>query len=259
MPTDVLLESHGALATVTLAGEHQLNALGETTVVRLREVVDALADDTTTLVVIVRGQGRAFSAGADLKEAAPRTDSWFARSHQAGRWQKVLADLQALPQVTVAELHGWVVGGAVLLAAACDFRVAAATTRFRIPEVPMGIPLTWAGLPMLVREIGLPATRDLVMTGRTVDAAEALRLGLVQRVVADESVQSEAKDLAEHLVSTPAGALALTKRALRAIGEQLAPSAVSWADPDLLAWSLRDPEAQEAGASYRAGTVARDK
>lgn len=257
MPTDVRVTGEGPVRTLTLDGPGRLNALGETALGGLRSAVDALRDDIGVRVVVVGGAGPSFSAGADLKDAAPSTDSWFARSLVTGRWQRVLADLQSLPQVTVAALHGWVIGGASLLAAACDIRVAADDTRVRIPEVPMGIPLTWAGLPLLVREIGLPATRDLVMTGRTVEADEALRLGLVQRVVPVGTVDAAAAALAAELAATPAGALMLTKRSLAALGEQLAPSAHAWADADLLAWSNRDPEAREAMATYRERTIGR--
>ena len=121
-------------------------------------------------VVVLRGAGRAFSAGADLRATAypPVEGDWVTRRHRTATWQRVLEQLDRLPQATVARLHGHVVGGAALLAAACDIRIGADDVALRIPELVLGIPLTWAGVPLLVREVGLPLTRDWVMTGRVV-------------------------------------------------------------------------------------------
>src|SRR5207237_279332 len=140
----------------------------------------AEADDDDCRVVVLAGEGRHFSAGADLRDPEGRMPStWSGRRRAAGAWPRLLDDLEALPQPTVARLHGAVVGGAGLIAVACDFRVAAPDLAFSIPEVALGIPLTWAGIPRLVREIGLPRAREVVMTGRVVGADDALAWGLV--------------------------------------------------------------------------------
>lgn len=236
--------------TVTLDRPERLNALGEQVRDELHDVVRRLADEPSVPVVVLRGEGRAFSAGADLKEMAPSGGSWVERRHRSGAWQRLLDDLEALPQVSVAALHGPVIGGAVLLAAACDLRVAADDTVLSIPEVALGIPLTWAGLPRLVREIGLPATRDLVLTGRRVDAAEAHRLGLVQRVVAASALDGEVAALVEALAAQPPGPLTMTRQALAAIGRDRGGFAASWSDPDLLGWSLTDDESRAAARRY---------
>ena len=92
--------------------------------------------------------------------ASSRRPTSLVRRRSSGAWQRLLEDLERLPQVTVARLHGHVIGGAFLLAAACDLRVAADDVSMSIPELAIGIPLTWAGLPRLAREIGLPRTRS---------------------------------------------------------------------------------------------------
>src|SRR5207237_2290366 len=97
-----------------------------------------------------------------LPEVAPDPMS---QRRANGAWQRLLDDIEHLPQVTVAQLHGHVIGGAVLLAAACDFRVGADDPSVWIPELALGVRLPWAGIPRLAREIGLPRTRELVMTG----------------------------------------------------------------------------------------------
>ena len=115
------------------------------------------------------------------------TGDWATRRHRTGTWQRLLAQLDPVPQATVAGLHGHVIGGAALLAAACDIRIASDDVVLRIPELAIGIPLTWAGIPLLVREVGLPLTRDWVMTCRPVGAEELLRAGYVQRLAPERA------------------------------------------------------------------------
>jgi enoyl-CoA hydratase/carnithine racemase len=148
--------------------------------------------------------------------------------------------MERLPQATVARLHGHVIGGAFLLAAACDLRVASDDVSLSIPELAIGIPLTWAGLPRLVREIGLPRTRELVMTGRRIGGAEAQQWGLVHRLVAAHELDAAVDDLVAELLAQPAVPLAMTVDALRALGRAISGPETAWADPDLLRWSLQD-------------------
>lgn len=243
--------------TVSLNRPERLNALGEEVRVQLHEVVRQLAERPGVAVLVIRGEGRAFSAGADLRDPLPQPEGWADRRYVGGAWQRLLDDLEALPQVTVAALHGRVVGGAALLGVSCDLRVAASDLAFSIPEVRLGIPLTWAGLPRLVREIGLPRTRDLVMTGRVVGADEAVLWGLVQRVAPVDDLDGEVGRLVATLVDMPPGPLAMTRRALAAIGREISGFGVAWADPDLLMWALRDTEAQQAMSAYLAEQLPR--
>ena len=244
----VAVRRDGDVVTVSLERPRALNALNTDLRAQLHTAVRDLADQPEVRVVVLRGSGRAFSAGADLRESRQPEGSWVARRHEAGAWQRLLDDLERLPQPTVAVLHGWAIGGAVLLAACCDLRLASTNLRLSIPEVPLGIPLTWAGLPRLVREIGLPRTRDLVMTGRTVDAATAQDWGLVQRLAPPERLEDALTGLVAEIVDNPAGPVALTKAALAALGRDgLAPG---WADADLLAWSVTEEESKAARDAY---------
>ena len=126
----------------------------------------------------------------------------------------------------MARLHSHVIGGAGLLAAARDSRVASDDLSYAIPEVAIGIPLTWAGLPWPAREIGLPRTRDLVMTGRRLDAAEAEAWATVVRVVPAAELDTAVEALVADLLAQPPAALALTVDALRALGRAV--SARRW-------------------------------
>ena len=237
-PVRVELDGEAGVGRLTLARPDKLNALNDDLRAGLHAAVRTLADRDDVRVVVVAGAGRAFSAGADLAERIDPGPTDLARRRATGRWQRVLEDLERLPQVTVARLHGHVIGGAGLLAAACDLRVASDDLSFAIPEVAIGIPLTWAGLPRLVREIGLPRTRDLVMTGRRLGAAEAEAWGLVHRVAPAAELDAAVDGLVAGLLSQPPAALAMTVDALRALGRAVSAPETAWADPDLLRWSL---------------------
>lgn len=251
------------LVRIVLNRPAKLNALDE----EIRSGLDAacreLADDPDVSVVVLSGAGSSFSAGADLTRTSrppsstpPPASQWAARRHATGAWQRTLDTLEGLPQVTVAALHGHCIGGAALLAVACDIRVADATLRVRIPELAIGIPLTWAGVPRLAREIGLPLTRDLVMTGRTMDAEEARQCGFVQRLAAAGGLEAAVGELTRELLAMPTAPLAMTKAMTHAVGQERG-MALAWADADLLHWSGREPESRDAAAGYAASRIDR--
>ena len=247
----VRIEREGAVLRLTLDRPDKLNALNGQVLRELTDAVTALEDDQSVRVVALRGAGRAFSAGADLSgsgsPAASSASTWASRRHASGGWQRLLDKLEALTQVTVAGVHGHCIGGAALLAIACDIRIADATLQVRIPELAIGIPLTWGGNPRLVREIGLPLTRDLVMTGRMMDAHEALARGFVQRIVPslDDGVQT----CVDELLEMPDAPLRMTKAMTSAIGRAQM-GATAWSDADLIGWSLTEDESREAATKY---------
>lgn len=252
MSVTVSSSRDGSVTTLRLDRPEKLNALDDSLRASLAAALDSLEDSPEIRVVVLGGAGRAFSAGADLTGAAyPDLDvDWAIRRHRTGSWQRLLDQFGRIPQATVARLHGHVIGGAALLAAACDLRVAADDTVVRIPELAIGIPLTWAGVPLLVREIGLPLTRDWVMTGRAVDADELLRSGFAQRVAPAEALDDAMAACVDELLAMPAGPLAMTRALTSAIGRTTPAMVAGWADPDVLAWSFREPEGQQAARDY---------
>jgi enoyl-CoA hydratase/carnithine racemase len=232
--------------TITLDRPERLNALGP----QVREALENAVADTAgseVRVVVFQGEGRCFSAGADLKDPEPPQSTWQGRRRAAGRWGRLLDAIEALPQVTIASLHGHVIGGAVLLAVSCDLRVAAPDVQLSIPELALGIPLTWGGVPRLVREIGMPRTRELVLTGHVVGAVQALAWGLVHRV---GDRDAETKKLIEELLAMPEGPVSITKDSLRAYGHSVVAHEAAWADADLLDSSRSNDESREAAARY---------
>ena len=202
-------------------------------------------------VVIVSGSGRVFSAGADTKSFGANSGAVAGR--EAADTGRRMADaLEAMRAVTVARIQGWCVGGGLVLAAACDLRVASTETRFSIPEVDLGIPLAWGGIPRLVREIGPALTKELVMTCRPFDAAEALRCGFLNRVVEPDRLVAEVEELVALMAAKASYALLSTKRHVNAVTSQMVGLDRSWMDADTLVAGLRDPEGRAKQAEYLA-------
>ena len=152
--------------------------------------------------------------------------------------------------VTIAAIRGHCVGGGLVLAAACDLRVAADSTRFSIPEVDLGIPLAWGGIPRLVREIGPAMTKELVMTCRPFTAEEGRALGFLNRVVPDEQLDGAVEELAAELAAKSPYTLAATKRAVNAASGEMVSTAGAWNDADSLLTATADPESRQAAAQY---------
>jgi enoyl-CoA hydratase/carnithine racemase len=245
----LLHEPGAAVATLLLDRPGKLNALSRTL---LTELVDACRwlDGTTEIkVVVVRGAGRAFSAGFDLVDfASADADRSPRDAADLGRLATdALSDVRAL---TIAAVHGHCVGGGVVLAAACDLRLAAAGARFSIPEVDLGIPLAWGGIPRLVRELGPAVTKELVLTCRPFDAAEAHALRFVNRVVADDELVAAADGLAAELATKPGFALRTTKQQVDAVAEEMAGTRRNANDADTLVVATADPESRAATKRY---------
>ncbi|MBL4870821.1 MAG: enoyl-CoA hydratase/isomerase family protein, partial [Robiginitomaculum sp.] len=146
-------------------------------------------------------------------------------------------------------------GGGLVLAGSCDFRIAASDTYFSIPEIDLGIPLAWGGIPRLVRELGPAVTRELVMTCRPFSADEAKTLNFLNRVVpasenTSKDVMTEANKLAESLAKKSALVLYSTKTSINAATEAMSPASASWSDADSLVTAIHDPESRACGDEY---------
>jgi enoyl-CoA hydratase/carnithine racemase len=259
------VEASGAVGTLALARPEKLNPLSTLTLRELAEAARSFDARPEVKVVVVCGRGRAFSAGADVSVFAPQAAPSSSEGRQAGgapsvAEQRADADagrlmaeaVERMRAVTVASIQGHCVGGGVVLAAACDLRVAAEGARFSIPEVALGIPLAWGGIQRLVREIGPAMTRELVLTCRPFDAAEARSLGFVNRVVGDAELEAATAELVDVLCSRSALTLEATKRAVAAASEELVPTASAWSDADALLSALADPDSRAVAAAYLA-------
>lgn len=231
----------------------KLNPLGTTTLEELAEAARFFDSKRDVKVVVVSGRGRAFSAGADLDAFSARGDSApsAASVREAADAGRLMAEaIESMRAVTVARLHGHCVGGGLVLAAACDLRVAATDIHFSIPELDLGIPLAWGGIPRLIREMGPAITKELVMTCRRFSAAEAYAAGFLNRVVPPDELDSSVESLVSELENKSFLTLSATKRHVNAVTEGMVGTARAWSDADSLVTALRDPESRTIAAAY---------
>jgi len=198
---------------------------------------------------VVSGEGAAFSAGFDLADPTWTELGPPERSAPVGR--AMAEAIGAMGAVTIASIRGHCIGGGVVLASACDLRVSSANTTFRIPEVDLGIPLFWTGVPRLTRELGPALTKELVMTGRAFDAEEARSIGFVNRVVADDELADETDALATALAEKPGFVLRTTKQQVEEAVPPVPPTdGGADADVGAMADAFADPEGRAAAVRY---------
>jgi enoyl-CoA hydratase/carnithine racemase len=209
----VVYEKRERVAWVTLNRPEQLNAYNMQMRDDLDEVLAAVRDDAEVGALVFRGAGRAFCAGADLTEFGTAPSPTVARRIRFAR--DVWGVLQRLAVPTIAALHGFAFGSGLELALFCDLRVAASGTQIGLPEVRLGMIPAAGGTQTLARACGLGAALDLLLTGRRVEAEEALRLGILSRVVPAEQLEAEVDQLARDLASLDARAVRAARRAVK--------------------------------------------
>jgi enoyl-CoA hydratase len=197
MPFEHLVSTiDGAVATLTINRPKVLNALDAATLGELGEAMRALQADASVRVVILTGSGeRAFVAGADINELATLAPD-AAKAH-AELGQRVFDLVERLGKPVIAAVNGFALGGGCELAMACTVRLAADSAKFGQPEVKLGLTPGFAGTQRLPRLVGKGRAMELILGGGVIDAAEAYRIGLVNRVVPAASLMDEARALAQ--------------------------------------------------------------
>jgi enoyl-CoA hydratase/carnithine racemase len=214
--TTLEVNAEGAIGSLWLNRPECLNALSTTVLQELAEAARWFDQRQEVRVVVVGGRGRAFSAGADLDGFPALEDAGVREAADAGR---IMADaLEGMRAVSIARLHGWCVGGGLVLAAACDLRPA--------------------------------LTRELVITCREFDAAEAKTCGFLNRVVAEDELDAEVETLASQVAAKPQLPVAATKAHVAAVTSQMVGTQRSWSDADGLITGLLDPECAASREAY---------
>jgi enoyl-CoA hydratase/carnithine racemase len=211
----------GPLATVTLNRPDKLNAINGAMLQDFEKLFRSLRADRETRFVIITGAGRAFSAGADLSGASGAADAHDVPLPELMRYLQLeghdfVRSLENLEQITIAAVNGHALGAGLVIAMASDFRIAAADARLGVPEANVGIFFTWGCTPRLTRLIGPAKAKEMIMTCDPVDAAEALRIGLVNKVVPPDELMSSAKELASTIGARAPLAVRMTKKIVNA-------------------------------------------
>jgi enoyl-CoA hydratase len=207
------LSGTDAVRVLTISRPEKLNALNRAALAGLHSRLDALAHDPALRVLIITGAGtRAFVAGADITEFEGLTPD--AATQYARQGQAVFDRLESLPVPTIAAINGYALGGGCELALACTFRLMADTARIGLPETSLGLIPGFGGTQRLGRAIGRQQALELILTGRQVEADEAVRLGLVLRAVPADRLLDDAQTLAAQLATRAPLALRYARAAV---------------------------------------------
>ena len=209
----VLYEKNGNVAIITLNRPERLNAITQALLTGLIQQLETARKDDEVVAVILTGAGRAFCAGEDLKEtsAGKTFEQWVEETDGLQQVQRVVL---ALGKPLIAAVPGYALGGGCEFAMSCDIRIAAEEAKFGFPETEVGLTITTAGTKLLTQLVGLGKAKELVFTGDFIDAREALRIGLANRVVAADNLMDEALALARKIGAKSPLALKLSRIAI---------------------------------------------
>ncbi len=241
----VLVERDGPLATLTLNRPEKRNAMNSQMTREAKSAVAGLAGADDLRVLIIEGAGGVFSAGADVVEMGALTED-NARDF-ISNLHSLIHGVREFPHPVVCKCQGYVLGGALELMLGCDLRVAAEDTKFGMPEVRVGVPSVIEAA-LFAPFCGLGVAQDLLLTGRTFDAHEAHRLGIVQRICPPSDLDKTTQETVNELLQAAPGALsaqkALLRRWIRAYLEAAVPPSI-----DAFEASFRTGEPQEGMAA----------
>jgi len=207
----ILTEREGSTFILTLNRPDKLNALSTQLSEEVVEALRPIRKDPEIRAIIIWGGPKVFAAGADLGGMATQTPAdMFMRFFEGGMWDYVAG----MPQPTIAAIAGYALGGGCELAMACDFRLAADNAKFGQPEINVGLIPGAGGTQRLTRLVGLTKAKEMVMLGDNINAEEAYRIGLVNKIVPVDSLLEEAKTWAKKLASKPPLNLMMAKLAM---------------------------------------------
>jgi len=244
-----LLTEEAHIATLTLNRPDVLNSLIAATLYELRDVTAYLRTRGNVWVVIVQGRGDYFSIGMDVSVIKGR----IGQSEQANReyllsLQQCLDEFEALEKPTIAKLHGFCIGGGLILALCCDFRIASQRTIFSLPEVKLGIPVLW-GTQRLTRVAGVAATKEMILLGKRFKASVAQSYGLIHQVVPPGELDTTVAALADKFEKLPPRTVGIAKRIIN-LGYSLSMRDGQDLELDALGELLDSPDLREAVESY---------
>lgn len=246
-PYPVTAEVDGPTAVITLNQPERLNALNPVLLESLSAGVQRIEEDPDVRVVLIRGAGRAFAAGADIKAMSAMTPVEAMRFSRDT--QRLFTRIEELPQVTIALVHGYALGGGNELAMSADLRIAAEGTEFGQPEVGLGILPGFGGTQRLARIVGRGRALELCLLATRIDATRAEHIGLVNEVVPADRLAERGRELAARVLKLSSSALNATKEAVHR-GERMAIDDGLALESKLLGMCFAAPDRDEGLAAF---------
>jgi len=213
---NVIVEKSEEIARIILNRPEVLNAINKEMLDQLKLAVYQCGNDRGIRAIIISGVGRAFCSGIDLNYAQILVKSTLDVTTYLRKMERLLADLEKMDKPTIAAVNGYAIGEGCEIALACDFRIASENARLGMTYIQLGLVATPAGTWRLIELVGLSKAKELILLGDSVEAEEALRLGLVNRVVATQDLEDSALELAVRLVKGAPLAIGVAKREINA-------------------------------------------
>ena len=245
--TNILLEKSEGIAILTFNRPEKLNAMNQDMAGELRLALDDISQDAAIRVLIFKGEGRAFMAGADVHTFVGATPLWIRRFIQ--RAHDFLFRLEALDIPVIAAVHGFALGAGFEIALACDFIYAAESAKLGLPETTLGIIPGAGGTQRLTRLVGKSAAKEIIMTGRMVDAGEARLAGIVAQVFPEDKLWEETLKTAKVLAKKGRVSLAAAKQAVNR-GADVDLRTGCALEVDLFALCFASPDPQEGARAF---------
>jgi len=245
---NIIFQVDAGIATITFNRPKALNALNQALLAELSKALDEVAADESIRVLILTGAGeKAFVAGADISELA--TFSTLQAKHFSKAGHAIIAKLQELPIAVIAAVNGFALGGGSEIALACDFIYAADTAKFGLAEINLGMIPGFGGTQRLPRLIGANRAKELIFTGKMLTAAEAVQVGLANKVVPAAALMEEVLKTAKDIAAKGRVSLRAVKQA---INQGLNVDLVSgcYIEVDAFAIALASPDAKEGTAAF---------
>ena len=247
----VTVAREGAIATVTMDRGDGRNALSRQLILELTEAARSFADDLETQAVILTGKG-AFTAGADLKDPGMdrrKANGLLERRHMTRIGPDLCDAWERVEQVTICAIEKYCIGGGAALAVACDFRILGKSAHMRLPEIPLGMNMSWHAVPRLVSLIGPSRAKQFVIFGEKIEAKTALEWGLADEVAPDGEALAAAHRWAQKIAKLPPNAVRMSKQSVNGAANALH-AATTFMDLDQYALATTSEDYVEAMRAY---------
>ena len=243
------VERDSGIATITIDRVEKRNALTSDMLNHLRSIAEGFRDEPDTRAIILRGEGKDFSVGADISQMGDRPTQSVQIRRTAEAGALLMRAIREIHQPTICVMQGVATGGATCIATACDFRIGTPDARIGYGEVKLGINLMWHALPLAIQTVGLSRAKHMVMTGALIDAKTMLEWGFFDQLVEADQRDSAGQAMAEAYAALPPIAVQMIKRSANAYAGAL-DQAIMHADMDQWLLATRTADFKEGVASF---------